>query len=389
MFELRSAAKARSMTETLDDLPVRPVLKTLQTPPHFKAPPPGMRFMQFNEGAWPPSPRVAEAIAGAAGEVNRYGDSHWSKLAAAIARRLGIPTDRIVCGNGSAELISFASTAFVEPGRNVVVSTPTFPRLGSNGRIAGGTTKAVPVKADGSHDIDALLAAVDADTRLFWLTSPNNPTGGTVSAPELRRVARALPRTAVLAVDEAYFEFARAGGGIDALEELKGEARPWFVMRTFSKAYGMAGLRVGYAFTSSPAVAEAFHRVRNTFNLNILAQAAALAAFEDQDYMWARVNDCIGERERLRQRLAGIGLHCLPSAGNFLLIAVPAEGAALQAAIRERGVAISTIKAPGFERHIRVTIGLTDDNAAFFEALAGALAALRAPAPAPQAAAGG
>ncbi|MGH7005907.1 MAG: pyridoxal phosphate-dependent aminotransferase, partial [Alphaproteobacteria bacterium] len=311
------------MTETLDDLPIRPVLKTLPTPPHFKAPPPGVRFMQFNEGAWPPSPRVAEAIAAAAKDVNRYGDSHWSRLAAALSARAGVSPDRIVCGNGSAELIGFASTAFIEAGRNVVVSTPTFPRLGSNGRIAGGDTKAVPVKADGAHDVDALLAAVDANTRLFWLTSPNNPTGGTVSAAELRHIARALPGHAVLAVDEAYFEFARAGGGIDALEELEGETRPWFVMRTFSKAYGMAGLRVGYAFTSSPALADAFHRVRNTFNLNIVAQAAALAAFADQDYMWARVNDCIAEREALRRRLCGIGLRCLPSAGNFLLIAVP------------------------------------------------------------------
>src|SRR6185295_17257855 len=121
-----------AMTDSLDDIPIRPILKTLQTPPQFKAPSPGMRFMQFNEGAWPPSPRVAAAIAAVAGDVNRYGDSHWSKLAGAIAARSGVPTDRIICGNGSAELIGFASTAFVEPGRNVVVSTPTFPRLGSN-----------------------------------------------------------------------------------------------------------------------------------------------------------------------------------------------------------------------------------------------------------------
>jgi len=367
------------MAKSIDDLPIRPVLKTLPTPPQFKPPAPGIRFMQFNEGAWPPSPRVAEAIAAAAGQVNRYGDSHWSKLASAIAARSGVPADCIVCGNGSAEIIGFAATAFVEPGRNVVVSVPTFPRLGTGGRIAGGAAKAVPVKQDGGHDIDGLLAAVDADTRLFWLTSPNNPTGGAVSAAELHRVANALPQHVVFAVDEAYFEFARAGGGIDSLEELRGVDRPWFVMRTFSKAYGMAGLRVGYAFTSSPALAEAFHRVRNTFNLNIVAQAAALAAFEDPDYMWARVKECVAEREKLRRQLDGIGLDCLPSAGNFLLIAVPHEGTALQAAIRERGVAISTIKAPGWERYIRVTVGLAEDNAAFFEALTGALAALRGP----------
>jgi histidinol-phosphate aminotransferase len=361
------------MTETLDDLPVRPVLKTLAAPPHFKPAPPGVRYMQFNEGAWPPSPRVAEAVAAAAANLNRYGDSHWSQLVPAIAARTGVAPECIVCGNGSAELITLASTAFIEPGRNVVVTTPSFPRLGAGGRVAGGAAKTVPAKADGAHDIEGLLAAVDAETRLFWLTAPNNPTGAGVSADELRRIVRALPAHAILAVDEAYYEFSRAGGGIDAVEELKGTSRPWFVMRTFSKAYGMAGLRVGYGLMSSPALAEAFHRVRNTFNLNILAQAAALAAFEDQDYMWARVRECVAERERLRERLGALQLRCLESAGNFLLIELPMDAAAAQAAIREKGVVVSTIKAPGFERHIRVTVGLADDNAAFFAALASAL----------------
>jgi histidinol-phosphate aminotransferase len=362
------------MTDTLDDLPVRPVLKTLAAPPHLGPPPAGMHFMQFNEGVWPPSPRVAAAIKAMSGDLNRYGDSHWTKLAAAMAARTGIPADRILCGNGSAELITLASTAFVEPGRNVVVSSPTFPRLGGSGRIAGGAARAVPVTADGTHDIDGLLAAVDADTRLFWLTTPNNPTGAEVSAADLKRVAKALPPAAILAVDEAYYEFSRAGGGIDSLDELRGVDRPWFVMRTFSKAYGMAGLRVGYAFTSSPALAEAFHRVRSTFNLNVIAQAAALAAYEDQDYMWARVRDCVAERERLRRRIEGLGLACFRSAGNFLLVGVPMAGAAAQAALRAEGVAIATVKAPGFERHIRVTIGTPDDNDAFFAALAAAVA---------------
>ncbi len=366
------------MTETFDDLPVRPVLKSLMAPPQFKPAPPGVRFMQFNEGAWPPSPRVAAAIAAAAGRVNRYGDSHWSELVPAIAARAGVATECIVCGNGSAELIAFASTAFIEAGRNAVVSTPSFPRLGGGSRIAGGAVKAVPVKPDGAHDVEALLAAVDAETRLFWLTAPNNPTGAGVSAAELAHIARALPSHVVFAVDEAYYEFSVASGGIDALEELKGAKLPWFVMRTFSKAYGMAGLRVGYACTSSPALAEAFHRVRNTFNLNIVAQAAALAAFEDPDYMWARVKDCVDERERLRTRIEGLGLRCLKSAGNFLLIELPMEGGAAKAAIRKHGVVISTIKSPGYERYIRVTIGLKDDNEAFLAALRQTVAPERA-----------
>lgn len=372
------------MTETLDDLPIRPALKSLVAPPQFKPVPPGIHFMQFNEGAWPPSPKVIAAIAAAATHVNRYGDSHWSKLAPAIAARTGVAQDCIICGNGSAELITLASTAFVEPGRNAVVSTPSFPRLGAGSRIAGGAVNSVPVKADGAHDIEGLLAAVDADTRLFWLTAPNNPTGADVSAAELAHIVKSLPRHTILAVDEAYGEFSRAGGGIDALEELRGVKRAWFVLRTFSKAYGMAGLRVGYGIMSSPALAEAFHRVRNTFNLNVVAQAAALAAFEDQDYMWARVKECVAERERLRARVEGLGLRCLKSAGNFLLIELPMEASAGQAAIRRHGVAVSTIRAPGYERYIRVTIGLKEDNDAFFAALTETVA----PAPAKRAAQG-
>jgi histidinol-phosphate aminotransferase len=133
-----------------------------------------------------------------------------------------VAQDCIICGNGSAELITLASTAFIEPGRNAVVSTPSFPRLGGGSRIAGGTVKAVPVKPDGSHDIEGLLAAVDSDTRLFWLTVPNNPSGASVSAAELKHIVRSLPSHVVLAVDEAYGEFSRAAGGIDAFEELRG-----------------------------------------------------------------------------------------------------------------------------------------------------------------------
>jgi histidinol-phosphate aminotransferase len=289
-----------------------------------------------------------------------------------------VTPDCIVCGNGSAELITLSSTAFIEPGRNVVVSTPSFPRLGAGSRIAGGAVKAVAVKADGAHDIEGLLAAADADTRLIWLTAPNNPTGLGITAAELKHVVRSLPAQAILAVDEAYYEFSRAGGGIDALDELKGVTRPWFVLRTFSKAYGMAGLRVGYGFMSSPALAEAFHRVRNTFNLNVVAQAAALAAFEDQDYMWARVKECVAERERLRARVEGLGLKCTKSAANFLLIELPMEAVAAQSAIRQHGIVVSTIKAPGYERHIRVTIGMKDDNEAFFAALRETVAPERA-----------
>jgi histidinol-phosphate aminotransferase len=359
------------MSQSTAEIPLRAALSGIAPPPRpapasHAAP---LRRMHFNEGAWPPSPRVGEAVLAAMGGLNRYGDSYGGRLVAAIARETGLAPERIVVGNGSGELISLAATAFVEPGLNGVVTVPTFPRIGAFVRVCGGAVKSVPVRADGGNDIAGLIAAADAGTRLVWIATPNNPTGAAASAEELRHLALAAPRNAVLAVDEAYGEFTRAVGGPDALAVLREIDQPWFILRTFSKAYGLAGVRVGYALASSPAMADAFHRVRTTFNLNVLSLAAAAAAYEDPDYMWARVRNCVAERDRLRQRLSALGLDCLPSDGNFLAIRLPMAGQAAAAGLRQRGILVSEIKSPGCESYIRVTVGLAEDNVAFAEAL--------------------
>ncbi len=358
------------MTETFPGPPFRAVLNTLVSPPREAAAAQKLRRMHFNEGAWPPSPRVAAAITAAIGKVDRYTESYGGPLAAAIARRTGLPLERVIVGNGSGELISFAANAFVESGRNGIVSVPSFPRLGSFVRIAGGTLKAIPVRRDGAHDIEALLTAVDAATSILWVATPNNPTGAACSAEELRHLAQAAPPSLVLAIDEAYGEFSQAAGGPDALEVLRGFDRPWFVLRTFSKAFGLAGLRVGYGLASSALVAEAFHRIRPTFNLSPLAQAGAAAAYEDRDYMQQQVRMCVAERDRLRAQLTAWRLDCLPSVANFLAVALPLPGKDAAAALRQEGILVSEIKAPGYERYIRVTVGMPDDNAAFSAALA-------------------
>jgi histidinol-phosphate aminotransferase len=363
------------MTETFDTLPIRPVLKTLTIPPRAAPPPPGrnapLARMHFNEGWWGPSPEVAQALSAAiSGGLNRYHESYWTKLAGAIAARCGVAEDRIVCGNGSIELIALASQAFLEPGRSAVLAWPTFPRLRSNAVIVGAEAKAVPVRPDGGSDIEAMLNAVDGTTTLAWLTTPNNPTGMSATAEEIAELADELPSAVILGVDEAYGEFARARGGPDALEILRGRARPWFVMRTFSKAYGLAGLRVGYLVASSPALADCFHRLRSTFNIPGLSQIGAAAAFADEAYMKMRVADCVAERERLRATLAGMGLACLPSDANFLAIDAGTDGLALVQTLRNtHGILVSAIKAPGFEKYIRVTLGSAEQNDAFAKAL--------------------
>jgi histidinol-phosphate aminotransferase len=218
-----------------------------------------------------------------------------------------------------------------------------------------------------------MLAAVDDDTRLLWLASPNNPTGAANSAAEIRQLAQAAPPHLVLAIDDAYGEFARASGVPDSLALLREFARPWVLLRTFSKAYGLAGLRVGYAFASSQVIAEALHRVRMTFNLSAIAQAGAAAAYEDEAYMLARVQACVAERESLHARLAAMNLACLPSAANFLSFALPVPGSEVAGKLRERGILVGEIKSPGYERFLRVTVGLADENAGFAAALAAIL----------------
>jgi histidinol-phosphate aminotransferase len=354
-----------------------PMARPAPAPPGRNAP---MRRMHYNEGAWAPSPRVTEALAKAIGDggLNRYFEGYWGALAEAVARRHGVGVERVVCGNGSGELIQHAAMAFLEPGRNQVLSWPTFPRLRGSATMMGAASKIVPVTQDGAHDVDALVGAVDDATHLVWLATPNNPTGAACSAEEILRLARALPERIVLGIDEAYWEFAAASAAdpaaaADAIAALEGLARSWLVLRTFSKAYGLAALRIGYAVCSDAGVAEALHRVRLTFNVAGLSQVAATAALADPDYMWRQVRGCVAERERLCAGLAKLGLACLPSAANFLAVRLPIEGKEAQARLKERGILVSAIGAPGYEHFIRVTISIADDNDAFLEALGRAL----------------
>jgi histidinol-phosphate aminotransferase len=341
----------------------------------FRAPPTERDFdrpasprrMNLNEPAIAPSPRVREAIAAAT--LHRYPDPLARDLACALAARAGVATDRIVLGNGSDELIVLAAAATLEPGASAVLPAPAFPRYFATALAAGAEPRAVPLRADGANDVAALLGAVDAATRLVWCASPNNPTGALLEATGLARLAQAVPPETLLALDEAYFEFGRAAGAADALAVLADRRAPWIVLRTFSKAYGLAGLRVGYAIASSAAVAEALNRVRSAFNVSAVAQAAALAALEDEAYMRASVDRCIAERERLRERLAARGMACLPSAANFLAVAVGRPGPEAVAALAGRGLLVAPVGPAPFDRHVRVTIGTPADNDAAFDAL--------------------
>ena len=329
-----------------------------------------VRRLNLNECAYPPSPRVIEAIREAAGTINRYPDPTWRALAAAIAKRTGVEPARMVFGNGSDELLMLLAQVVLEQGCSAVLPAPSFPRYMTATLFAGATPIVVPVRADGSNDVGTMLQAIRPDTKLVLCATPNNPTGAMLDAAALARLASGVPANVLRVVDEAYFEFARHSGGPDALAALASRQGPWAVVRTLSKAYALAGMRVGYTLLSGPDLAEALNRVRGMFNVNVLAQVAALAALEDEAHTRKLLDDCATERRRLSEGFAKLGCPPLPSVANFVSAQMPMPAADAVKALQDRGILVVPVGAPPYDRHIRVTVGTAEDTDAVLQAVA-------------------
>ena len=234
----------------------------------------------------------------------------------------------------------------------------------------------VPNKPDGAIDVDALLSGVGNDTRLMVVLTPNNPTGIMLSSEELQRLAVETPDNVLLFVDEAYFEFAVHAGGPDALEVLRARRGPWVVTRTFSKAYALAGLRLGYALCSSEEMANALRLITSTFNLVGVAEAAVLAALDDPDYTRKILDANATERTRIMKGLTEMGLEPMNSVTNFIGVDVGKPAGAVVQAMRERGVRIATFGYASAGTCIRVSTGFPEDTDAFLRILPDVLAAI-------------
>lgn len=321
------------------------------TPPHALA------HLHLNECPVPPSPKVVAAVAEAAAHGNRYPDARAARLSQALADRAGVPADRIVVGNGSDEILRLVSAIALGPGDSSVMPTPTFPTYRNSAAALGAEPVQVPLTPDGANDVPAMLAAVRPDTRVLTVCQPNNPSGTPVPPEMLVRLAAETPDDVLLVVDEAYYEFNVAEGAPEVLGILAGRRGPWVVARTFSKAYGMAGLRVGYAVVSDRALAEAMLKVKQAFNVSVVAQAAALAALEDEAYARAIVEDCRRERARLTEGLRRLQFRPLPSAANFVSFDYGRPCGPLIAALAEKGVMIRDWRDPAWDTWIRITIG--------------------------------
>jgi histidinol-phosphate aminotransferase len=323
-----------------------------------------------NENALGPSPKAVAAIRRAVGSLHRYPESACPILRAKLAKRLRVPPESLIFGNGSDELIVLALRAFVDPGDAVVVASPTFLIYELQARACGARVSVVPLK-DFRYDLPAMQAAVSPHTKLVFIANPDNPTGSYVTRRELDAFLRGLPPETLVFVDEAYAEFVEAADYPQTLG-LTAE-RPLIVTRTFSKAYGLAGIRVGYG-VARPSLIAAMNAVREPFNVNSLAQAAAAAALEDAAFL-EKTRAMVREgRAYLENAFEALRLRYVPSAANFILVRLGPRAGEVVRALLAQGVIVREMSAWKLAGCLRVTIGTKAENRAFIQALKKCLA---------------
>ncbi len=320
-----------------------------------------------NENPLGPSPKAMEAIREASSSLHLYPDAASYALRERLAEHLGAPMERIVLGNGSNEIITLLARAFVTPGDAGVIGEYGFIayRLVLTGAGAEVRRVAMP---NLTHDVDAMAAACDERTRLLFLANPNNPTGTWNDAEQVRRLLRSVPGHVIVVLDEAYAEYVDDPRCPDGMT-LLGERENLVVMRTFSKAYGLAGSRVGYAVVPE-YVADRIHRVREPFNINALAQAGARAALDDTDFLVRTVTTNERVKAVLEAGLDELGIEHVKGQGNFVLMRAPGGGAAMYDALLRRGVIVRPLAPYGLDDYVRVSVGTDDENARLLEALA-------------------
>lgn len=322
-----------------------------------------------NEASEDPSPEALLAAVKSALNAASYPDPQCLALREALGAHTGVPAERIVIGNGSENLIEVICLAMLSTGERVVTLDPPFDLHELYPRMMGATVCKVPVRERLVFDGPGWINALTEETRMVMFSNPSNPVGWALTEEELAAIVGAAPADSVIVIDEAYFEYAAGGEYADSLRVLSSQARPWIVLRTFSKAYGLAGLRVGYGLVSSPAIAKALNSVRTPFNVNAVAQAAAMYALKDQAHVACAVQAVRVERERVSRELRRLGLRIAPSEANFLFFDSGRQSRDVAEGLLRHGIIVKPWRAPGYERFIRVTIGAPADNDAFLAAL--------------------
>ncbi|MFY9942256.1 MAG: histidinol-phosphate transaminase [Desulfobacterales bacterium] len=323
-----------------------------------------------NENPLGPSPLATAAISGCLNSLHRYPDATGYRLTRQLAAKLGVPPASIVLGNGSDDLIGMLARVFLQPGDEVLIPRPAFLMYDITVRAAG----AVPVYSPLRHlviDLEDMAKRVGPKTRMVFITNPHNPTGSVVTRAALDGFLAALPADVVVVLDEAYLEFVRDPDSPDGCDYLD-ENRLLVALRTFSKAYGLAGLRIGYGIMPQ-AVAELIHRIRQPFNTNALAQAAACAALADHEHLARTLKAVHDGLAYLQAGLQRMHVRYFATEANFFLVDLERDAAAVNQKLLRQGVIVRPMGGYGYPRYLRVNAGLPSENERFLKALAAAL----------------
>lgn len=328
-----------------------------------------------NENPLGPSPKAVAAMSSAMARLHRYPDGSGYYLRQKISEKFGLPFEGIILGNGSNEVIEFAVRALVQPGDEVVLPDPSFLLYKIVTQSVGGKAVAVALR-DLSIDLDATLAAVTPRTRIVFLTNPNNPTGRLMRRGEFDSFLQKLPPEILVVLDEAYIEFARDQDTPRGFDYIDLQGPHVLILRTFSKAYGLAGLRIGYG-VAAPFIVDILNRVHQPFNTGSLSQVAAMAALEDDDFVRATQEAVWTGLDTLYQGIERLGLNYVPTQANFFLIEVPFDAKVVFEHMLRQGVIIRPMSAYGMPRTIRVNAGTPEENERFIGTLDRTLHELR------------
>ena len=324
--------------------------------------------MSFNESPYGPSPKAVEAMREAACRTHLYHDMEAKDLRRKIAGRFELAMDNVFVGNGGDEAIALLVNAFVSPGDEVVMPWPTFGQYAAATTIMDGAPIKVPVRSDDlKADLPAMLAAITTRTKIVFLCNPNNPTGVAVDGDDLHAFLQAVPSHVLVGIDEAYADFVAEPAFVSGIELLQ-EFPNVVVIRTFSKIYGLAGMRVGYGL-ARPEIVEMIQRVRPLFNVNNLAQEGAMAALDDADFLAMAAQRNAAEREWLTEQLCSLGWKVVPSQTNFLFVDTGRDAAAIADAARAEGIVIRAGGGWGYPTFLRISLGTQAQNTALLAVL--------------------
>jgi histidinol-phosphate aminotransferase len=328
--------------------------------------------LDSNENPFGPSARAVDAMRSALGTTNSYPDDDCSPLRLKLATHHGLPPEQVLVTAGSTGLLSLLCQTLLAPGLNAVTSERSFIVYSMAVRAAGSHLVEVPMRDD-SFDLEAILAAIDTNTRIVFLANPNNPTGTMLEADVVERFLARVPGHVVAVLDEAYFEFAEHFAALrkikysNSLDYIR-QGASVVVLRTFSKAHGLAGLRVGYGLGPAELLGYCA-RMRNTFSVSSMAQVAAMAALDDEYHIQRVVQNNALQSRVLSQELSALGYRVVPTAANFVFCNLGEDAAAFANCLQDEGVAVRPLASWGDPNCIRVTIGTPEQNQAFLQAV--------------------